>query len=211
MHCCLGSIKLYVRFINLKIIKFIKFTQSPTLLTRPMVPMLNKSLDFGLTSLVLVTEIVHACKTQLMLCACQTPLYMMRCQDKQLSFSHFTHLEALLFLQRHQVILFLLTSIPSMDITEKKKKHLRLIVAAVSTVAICHMNNKYVVDGRLPNSHDADYDKVVEKISKMKEQKQLLFTRMYRLSPMSFDKVLVIIELLSFQTYCCSRTWSSLF
>jgi hypothetical protein len=98
-----------------------------------------------------------------------------------------------------------------MDITEKKKKHLRLIVAAVSTVAICHMNNKYVVDGRLPNSHDADYDKVVEKISKMKEQKQLLFTRMYRLSPMSFDKVLVIIELLSFQTYCCSRTWSSLF
>jgi hypothetical protein len=70
-----------------------------------------------------------------------------------------------------------------------------LIVAAVSTVAICHMSNKYVVDGRLPNSHDADYDKVVEKISKMKEQKQLLFTRMYRLSSMSFDKVLVIIEL----------------
>jgi len=49
--------------------------------------------------------------------------------------------------------------------------------------------------GRLPNWCDADYDKIMGEIIKMTEQKHALFTRIYQLSPMSFDKVLSIIDI----------------
>jgi hypothetical protein len=50
------------------------------------------------------------------------------------------------------------------------------------------------VNGRRANRKATDYDAVVHKINKLKLTKPTLFTRMYRLSPTSFNRTLGIIE-----------------
>jgi hypothetical protein len=82
-----------------------------------------------------------------------------------------------------------------MDDIDRRSKRLRIIAAIVcSEVAAGGPANKFRVEGRRRNRLDADYNKVVDKINHLKEHKGVLFTRMYRLSPASFDKVLRIIE-----------------
>jgi len=53
---------------------------------------------------------------------------------------------------------------------------------------------KYTILGRWRNPSNADYDRVVEKIVKTKENSPMILTRMYLLSSASFDRVLGIIE-----------------
>jgi len=55
-------------------------------------------------------------------------------------------------------------------------------------------SNKYTLLGRRGNRCNADYDRVIEKIIKMKHNTPNIFTRMYWLSPASFDNVLALIE-----------------
>ena len=81
-----------------------------------------------------------------------------------------------------------------MDLIEKENKQLSLIVAAVTVFSTCCVSNESIVHGRLPKECDADNDKIVGKIVKMKQQKLVQFTRMYWLSPMAFNKVLSIIK-----------------
>lgn len=81
-----------------------------------------------------------------------------------------------------------------MDIIEVDNKRQRLIAAVVCSISTCTTSPKYIVVDRRPNRCDAVYDTVLERILKMKTQKPALFSRMYRLSPASFDKVLSIIE-----------------
>jgi hypothetical protein len=50
------------------------------------------------------------------------------------------------------------------------------------------------VNGRCANRKTTDYDAVVNKVRKLQLMKPLLFTRMYRLSPKSFDRTLGIIQ-----------------
>jgi hypothetical protein len=71
-----------------------------------------------------------------------------------------------------------------MDLIEKENKQLSLIAAAVTVFSTCCVSNESIVHGRLPKECDADNDKIVGKIVKMKQQKLVQFTRMYWLSPM---------------------------
>ena len=81
------------------------------------------------------------------------------------------------------------------DVTERDNKRRRIIAAVASSIFICGIASKnFIVEGRLGNRTDADYDAVVRKILKLKQTQRLLFTRIYRLSPTSFDKTLAIIE-----------------
>jgi hypothetical protein len=81
------------------------------------------------------------------------------------------------------------------DVMERDNKRCRIIAAVVSSIFICGIASKnFIVEGRLGNRTDADYDAVVRKILKLKQSQRLLFTRIYRLSPTSFDKTLAIIE-----------------
>ena len=79
-----------------------------------------------------------------------------------------------------------------MDVIERDNKRRRLIVAVACAVA--SLSKRDVVHGRLPNRTTAEYDRVVKRILTMRDEKPNLFTRMYRLSPSSFDKVLAIIK-----------------
>ena len=81
-----------------------------------------------------------------------------------------------------------------MDVIEPDNKQLRLIVALACSISSLDTAPKYIVQDRCPNRSDAGYDKVVERVQRMKREKPALFTRMYRLSPSSFNKVLSIIE-----------------
>ncbi len=50
------------------------------------------------------------------------------------------------------------------------------------------------VQGCCVNCKTTDHDAVVKKVNKLMVMKPLLFTRMYRLSPKSFDRTLAIFE-----------------
>jgi hypothetical protein len=81
-----------------------------------------------------------------------------------------------------------------MDIIESDNKRWRLIAAVVCSISTCTTSPKYIVVDRLPNRCDALYNKVLEGILKIKQQRPALFSRIYHLSPASFDKVLSIIK-----------------
>jgi hypothetical protein len=67
------------------------------------------------------------------------------------------------------------------------------IIAAVVAGAFS-VSNKFVINGRRGNRLDAHYEQIVDKIANLKENSPELFTRMYRLSPSSFDQLLFIIQ-----------------
>jgi hypothetical protein len=81
-----------------------------------------------------------------------------------------------------------------MDAIKSYNERQRLIAAVVCAIHCSSRSNKYTVHGRRGNRCNADYDRVVEKIIKMKHNTPNIFTRMYRLSPASFDNVLALIE-----------------
>jgi hypothetical protein len=66
-------------------------------------------------------------------------------------------------------------------------------IAAVVAGAF-FFSNKFVTNGRRGNRLDAHYEQIVNKITNLKENSPELFTRMYRLSPSSFDQLLLIIQ-----------------
>lgn len=74
---------------------------------------------------------------------------------------------------------------------------LRRIAVATACLLGWHCNKEGAsvhVKGWCANRKSTDYDAVVKKINKLKVTKPLLFTRLYRLSPKSFDRILAIIE-----------------
>ena len=69
-----------------------------------------------------------------------------------------------------------------------KRKRNAIIIAGVC------LTQRTTIENRSPNRTDIDYSAVVKKIMKLKTKNPRLFTRMYRLSPTSFDRVLSIID-----------------
>ena len=69
----------------------------------------------------------------------------------------------------------------------KQRKRRAAIIAAVL------LSQRTTIIGRNPNRHDVDYPQVVGRILRLKLNPRL-FTRMFRLSPASFDRVLSIID-----------------
>jgi hypothetical protein len=67
------------------------------------------------------------------------------------------------------------------------------IIAAVVARAFS-LTDEHIIIGRQGNHVDAHYEVIVTKISNLKENQPKFFTRMYRLSLSSFDKLLSIIE-----------------
>jgi hypothetical protein len=78
-----------------------------------------------------------------------------------------------------------------MDDDFKRKILIPVIVSTIITSS--SVGRKYIVEGRCPNCSNADYDAIVKKIKILKVNNVTLFTRTYRLTPKSFDKVLTII------------------
>ncbi len=71
---------------------------------------------------------------------------------------------------------------------DNKRHHIIAAVVVVSSIFICGIASKnFIVEGRLGNHTDANYDAIVKKILKLKQTQRLLFTRIYCLSPTSFD------------------------
>ena len=69
----------------------------------------------------------------------------------------------------------------------KQRKRRAAIIAAVL------LSQRTTIIGRNPNRHDVDYPQVVGRILRLKLNPRL-FTRMFRLSPASFDRVLSFID-----------------
>ncbi len=81
------------------------------------------------------------------------------------------------------------------DVKERDNKWCCIIAAVVSNTISCVIaNERFIVEGKLPNHTDANNDAVVKKIFKLKQTQRMLFTRIYHLSPTSFDWMLAIIE-----------------
>jgi hypothetical protein len=79
----------------------------------------------------------------------------------------------------------------------EKKDHRGRVAIAVGCAAYFIVNNSTTwnkVIGRSCNQETINYDAVVLKINNLKLNQPLLFTRMYRLSPESFDRILEIIR-----------------
>jgi len=74
----------------------------------------------------------------------------------------------------------------------KRKKKRRLLARLLTSISLAHFKIK-VID-RNPNRSDVDYDSVLQNIYEYKDKFPSIFTRMYRLSPVSFDKVLQSIK-----------------
>ena len=77
---------------------------------------------------------------------------------------------------------------------ESPDRSIKAAVAAVTCAWYLEHEGDVIVQGRRCNRKNADYDIVIRKINMLKSQNPALFTRMYRLSPSSFDRVLMIIE-----------------
>ena len=80
-------------------------------------------------------------------------------------------------------------SIFSEDSDNHRDRKSLLIAFAI----LCQKSSTYTVDGKTPNLPVGIYDAVVPKIERIKSNRRL-FTRMYRLSPECFDKILAIID-----------------
>jgi len=77
---------------------------------------------------------------------------------------------------------------------EDNIKHRRLLAAVATSVFIPSKTKKFIVVGRMKKRCNAGYQSVVLKITNLKMEKPALFTRMFRLSPQAFDKVMDIIK-----------------
>jgi hypothetical protein len=62
-----------------------------------------------------------------------------------------------------------------MDVTKRDNKRQRLIAAVLCNISTCNTSPKYIVVDPLPNHCDAIYDKVLERIRKMKHGNQPFF------------------------------------
>jgi len=84
--------------------------------------------------------------------------------------------------------------VESLDDEERKAMIQNVVVSLVSSFFIVGSTHRRIaVVGRNPNRITTDYSRVVEKILCLKQTNPSLFTRMYRLSPTSFDRVLAIV------------------
>jgi len=79
------------------------------------------------------------------------------------------------------------------DNTNKRR---RLLVAAVAASFVSSNNKakKFTSGSRMKRRSNPDYRSIVKKVTNLKVEKPALFTRMFRLSPQAFDKVLEIIQ-----------------
>jgi len=77
---------------------------------------------------------------------------------------------------------------------EDNIKHRCLLAAVATSVFISSKTKKFIVVGRTKKHCNADYQSIVFKITNLKMEKPALFTRMFRLSPKAFDKVMDIVK-----------------
>jgi len=79
---------------------------------------------------------------------------------------------------------------------DNKNKRRRLLVAAVAASFFSSNNKakKFTSGSRMKRRSNPDYRSIVKKVTNLKVEKPALFTRMFRLSPQAFDKVLEIIQ-----------------
>jgi hypothetical protein len=82
------------------------------------------------------------------------------------------------------------------DDDDNKNKQRRLLVAAVAASFFSSNNKakKFTSGSRMKRRSNPDYRSIVIKVTNLKVKTPALFTRMFRLSPQAFDKVLEIIQ-----------------
>jgi hypothetical protein len=78
------------------------------------------------------------------------------------------------------------------DVDNVNNKCCHLLAAVADTVFLSSKRKKFIVAGRSNRHCNPDYKSIVLKVTKLKEEKPALFTRMFQLSPEAFDIVLDI-------------------